>query len=46
MWRHRSPLFTAYARDPRRRPKMGDFLNRLALDALPGELARRTTRTG
>ena len=22
--------------DPRRRPKMGDFLNRLALDALPG----------
>lgn len=31
-WRHRSPLFTAYASDPRRRPKMGDFFHGLAHD--------------
>jgi hypothetical protein len=32
-WRHRSPLFTAYVSDARRRPKMGDFFKGLAHDA-------------
>jgi AAA domain len=32
-WRHRSPLFTAYVSDARRRPKMGDFFRSLAHDA-------------
>jgi AAA domain len=29
VWRQRSPLFSAYARDPRRRPALGDFVNGL-----------------
>lgn len=29
VWRQRTPLFSAYAGDPRRRPALGDFVNNL-----------------